>query len=87
MVDQLLLDTLRSSKRVFWQDHQGRPENEIQELWNRQVAFLTAALGANVTGIGQPSIPHKRSVPSTNVFGGPRPSKRRDLVGSFLLAF
>ena len=86
MVDQLL-NALRSSKRVFWEDNKGRPENEIQELWNHHVAYLTTELGANVTGIGQSSNPHKRAVPSTNSFGGPRPSKRRDLVGFFLLAF
>ena len=86
MADQLL-NTLRSSKMVFWEEHKGRPETEIQELWDHRVAYLTTELGANLTGFGQSSIPQKRAIPSTNSFGGPRPSKRRDVVGFFLLAF
>lgn len=86
MPDQLL-NTLLSSKVVFWEERKGFPENEIQELWNRHLAYLATELGANVTGIGKSSIPQKRGVPSTNSFGIPRPSKRRELVGFFLLAF
>lgn len=81
MVDQLLLNTLRTSKVLFWEDHKGQPNEEIQELWNHQMAYLTTELGANVTGIGPSSIPQKRVIPSTNAFVVPRPSKRRELVG------
>jgi hypothetical protein len=86
MADQLL-NTLRSSKVVFWEEKKGLSETEIQKQWDLRVAYLTAELGANLTHIGQSSIPQKRTVPSTNSFGGPRPSKRRDLVCFSLQAF
>ncbi len=85
MTDQLL-NTLRSSKMVFWEDNKGRPETEVQNLWDQRVAYLTTELGANLAGLGQSSIPQKRAVPTTNAFGAPRPSKRRDVVGFSLQA-
>lgn len=80
MVDQLL-NTLLSSKLVFWEENKRFPEPEIQRLWDQHMAYLTTELGANVTHIRPSSIPQKRAVPITNSSGAPRPSKRRDVVG------
>lgn len=85
MADQLL-QTLRSSKMVFWEENKDLPETEIQKFWDLRVAYLTAELGANPTRVGQSPTSQKRAVPSTSIFGGPRPSKRRDVVGFVLLA-
>lgn len=86
-MDQLL-NTLRSSKLVFWEEHKGRPETEIQEAWNHRLAFLTQELGANPSSNAQPSVPQKRAVPSTYTIDGPRPSKRRGhVVGLFFRGF
>jgi hypothetical protein len=80
-----LLTTLRSSKLVFWEERKGRPNAEIQGLWDLEVAFLTRELGANPTRIdlaGSPtSPPKKRAVHSKDVTDGSRPTKRRDFVG------
>jgi hypothetical protein len=85
-MDDRLLNALRSSKELFWHDHQGVPESEIQRRWILRVSFLTEELTANLTGVGRSATPQKRSVPGTCSFGGPRPSKRPD-VGCFPDAF
>jgi hypothetical protein len=84
----LLVKVLRSSKEVFWMENEGKPEPEIQRLWESRMAYLTEELGATPTNIGQTSNSQKRAIPSSSLVDGPRPfkQKRRDLVGFPLLA-
>ena len=87
-MDQLLIDTLLSSKRVFWEERKDLPETEIQEAWNVRFSYYSTRLGANLPSTAQPSVPQKRAVPSTSTTDGPRPSKRRgDFVCFSVLAF
>lgn len=65
-----LVNVLASSKQLFWHDNANLSEPEIQRLWQLRWNHLGSQIGGT-----------KRSNPRTLSVGGPRPSKRQELVG------
>lgn len=80
MPDQLL-NTLRSSKNVFWEENGHLPQEEIQKLWDLRITGLVKELGANILPSTTPSA-EKVKRPATPNKGSScdlRPPKRPSL--------
>ena len=80
-----LVNVLKSSKQIFWNENVSLSESERQRLWDLRIGYLASSVGANPAHRGQQraSSSRKRAIPRTLSMESPTAKRleRREPVG------